>query len=346
MRLLLIGGSGFIGRYVVAELAREGHEVGVVGRSRTPPGAARLLVGDRKRLPECRGAIAEFAPDVVVDMIASSAAQARDLIDVVRGIARRTVVLSSMDVYRACGVLHRLEPGPLEPLPLTEQSALRTIRQTYPAQQIAALQHVFGWVDAEYDKIGVEETVRELEATVLRLPMVYGPGDPLHRLQPLVKRIADGRRAIVLPASLAAWRASRGHVANVAHAIALAATRETAIGRTYNVADPDAPSELDWARLVAAQLGWDGELAVLPDEKTPPHLRLPGNLAQHWVADSTRIRDELGYRELIDRSDALATTIAWEREAPVFAPQTFDYAAEDAALARHFIPPIPRSAGP
>jgi nucleoside-diphosphate-sugar epimerase len=163
--------------------------------------------------------------------------------------------------------------------------------------------------------------------------MVYGPGDPLHRLQPVVKRIVDGRRAIMFPASLATWRSSRGYVANVAHAIALAATRDTATGRTYNVADSDAPSELDWARLVAAQLDWHGELVVLPDERTPPHLRLPGNLAQHWVADSTRIRDELGYHEQVDRSDAVATTIAWQREAPVFAAQTFDYAAEDAALA-------------
>jgi len=333
MRLLLIGGSGFIGRYVVAELAREGHEVGVLGRSRAVPGAAHFLAGDRKRLGDCRGRIAEFAPDVAVDLIASSGAQARELVEVVRGVARRTVVLSSIDVYRACGVLHRLEPGPLEPLPLTEASVLRSVLQTYPAQQIAALQHLFGWADSEYDKITVERTVRELDATVLRLPMIYGPGDTLRRLHPVVKRIVDGRRAILFPASLAAWRSSRGYVENVAHAVALAATRDAAAGRTYNVADPDAPSELDWARLVADRMGWTGELVALPDEQTPPHLRLAGNFAQHWVADSTRIRDELGYREPIDRSEALARSIAWEREAPPSA-HGLDYPAEDAALAR------------
>jgi len=332
VRILLIGGSGFIGRHVVGKLAQQGQEVAVLGRSRAPTGT-QLIIGDRKRLRDHREAIERFAPEVVVDMIASSGAQMRELIDVVGNVARRVVVASSMDVYRACGVLHGFEAGPLEPLPLTEASALRTTSQTYAPRQIAALQHIFGWVDAEYDKIAVEEVVRDAEATVLRLPMVYGPGDPLHRLQPVVKRIVDGRRAILFPASLAAWRASRGYVANVAHAIALAATRDTATGRTYNVADPDAPSELEWARLVATRLGWDGELVVLPDEQTPPHLRLPGNLAQHWIADSTRIRDELGYRERIDRGEALATTIAWQREAPVFAPQTFDYAAEDAALA-------------
>ena len=333
MRLLLIGGSGFIGRYVVAELAREGHEVGVLGRSRSVPGAAHFVAGDRKRLGDCRGRIAEFAPDVVVDLIASSGGQARELVEVLRGVARRTVVLSSVDVYRACGVLHRLEPGPLEPLPLTEASALRTVLETYPAQKIAALQQLCGWVDSEYDKITVERTVRELDATVLRLPMIYGPGDLLHRLQPVVKRIVDGRRAIAMPASLAAWRSSRGYVENVAHAVALAATRDDATGRIYNVADPDAPSELDWARMVAERMGWTGELVVLPDEQTPPHLRIGGNFAQHWIADSARIRGELGYRELIDRGEAIARTIAWEREQPAM-PHGFDYAAEDAALAR------------
>jgi nucleoside-diphosphate-sugar epimerase len=335
MRLLLIGGSGFIGSHVVAELARAGHEVGVLGRTRTPPGAARLLVGDRKRLRDSSAAIAAFAPEVVVDLIASSGAQARELVEVIRGVARRTVMLSSVDVYRACGVLHRFEDGPLEPLPLTEQSALRTSLRTYPPQQVAALQHLFGWLDDDYDKITVEKIVRALDATVLRLPMVYGPGDPLHRLRPIVKRVTDGRRAIVLPASFAAWRSSRGYVENIAHAVALAATSEAATGRTYNVADLDAPSELDWARQVTAHMQWTGELAVLPDERTPAHLRQPGNLAQHWIADSARIRDELGYAEIVDRDTALERTIAWERDHPA-APgpsQAADYAAEDAALA-------------
>jgi len=42
--------------------------------------------------------------------------------------------------------------------------------------------------------------------TVLRLPMVYGPGDPLHRFFPLLKRLADRRSSILLTDDLAAWR--------------------------------------------------------------------------------------------------------------------------------------------
>jgi nucleoside-diphosphate-sugar epimerase len=272
-----------------------------------------------------------------VDLILSSAAQAHEVVEVFRGCAGRVVILSSMDVYRACGVLHGLEPGPLEPLPLTEASALRTKLQTYPPAQIAMLQQVFGWVDEEYDKIPVEQTIAgdsELPATVLRLPMVYGPGDPLRRFFPIVKRIVDGRRVIPIPADVAAWRGTKGYVENVAAAIALAATTPGARGRIYNVGDPDVLTELEWARLIAGTAGWTGEIVVLPPDRAPAHLRIPGNLAQHWVADTTRIRDELGYCESVPRDEAVRRTIDWERQYPPagFNPHRIDYTAEDAAL--------------
>ena len=56
----------------------------------------------------------EYGSDVVVDLILSSGSQARELMRVFAGATRRPVALSSCDVYRACGVLHGSEPGPLE----------------------------------------------------------------------------------------------------------------------------------------------------------------------------------------------------------------------------------------
>ncbi|HEX9297572.1 MAG TPA: NAD-dependent epimerase/dehydratase family protein [Polyangiaceae bacterium] len=340
MRILLIGATGFIGPFVVAELRRAGHELAVFHRSasgaRSSEGV-RQFIGDRSRLLDARMELRAFAPEIIIDMILSSGRQARELLDVFRGAARRVVALSSMDVYRACGVVHGFEPGPLEPLPLTEGSALRTKLQTYPPEQIAVLKKVFGWVDDDYDKIPVERAVLgdpELEGTVLRLPMVYGPGDPLHRFFPWVKRIADGRPVMLFAQSMADWRGTKGYVENVAAAIALAAVRDDAAARVYNVGEADAPSELDWAHLVAQITGWHGELRVLPDDRVPPHLRAPGNAAQHWVAESKRIRDELGYREPISRDEALRRTVEWEKAHP---PESvdfaqFDYAAEDEAL--------------
>jgi nucleoside-diphosphate-sugar epimerase len=197
-------------------------------------------------------------------VVLSSGRQARELMNVCRGHARRVVALSSMDVYRACGVTHRLEDGPLESLPLREEtSALRTKLQTYPPAQVQALQQIFGWLDEQYDKIPVEREILahgELPGTVVRLPMVYGPRDPLHRFHPIVKRIVDRRRAIPVSADMAQWRATQGYVKDVAAAIVAAAMADRATGRIYNVGEADTPTELEWAQQIARALKWDGEL--------------------------------------------------------------------------------------
>lgn len=332
MRILIIGGTGFIGPFVVRQLADMGHSVAVFHRGKTQIELpAEQIFGNRGDLAALR-----FKPEVVIDLILSSGAQASSLMSIFRGVARRVVIASSIDVYRACGVLHGTEEGPLEPVPLTEDSRLRTKLQTYPPEQVKMLQQVFGWLDDQYDKIPVERAVLgdpELPGTVLRLPMIYGPGDRLRRFYPILKRIDDGRRVILFEEGWAAWRAPRGYVENVAAALALATISEQATGRVYNVAETPAFSDLEWARKIAAATGWDGEFRVLPKERLPAHVAPAGNSAQHWEADSSRIRRELGYRELVAPDEAIRRTIEWERANPPgeFNPHRFDYAAEDAA---------------
>src|SRR5215472_2039113 len=141
MRVLVIGGTGFIGPHVVRQLAAVGHLVSVLHRGNTPLKLpAEEILGDRRDLATIRP-----KADVVIDLILSSGAQARALMDAIRGAADRVVVASSMDVYRACGVLHGSEEGPLEPTPLTEGSSLRSKLQTYPPPQVEMLQKIFGW---------------------------------------------------------------------------------------------------------------------------------------------------------------------------------------------------------
>ncbi len=361
MKILVIGGTGFIGPHLVRALARMGHSVSILHRGSTQADLpAESILVDRRDLVAIRP-----KADVVVDLILSSGAQAKSLMDTFRGVARRVVAASSIDVYRACGVLHGSEEGPLDPVPLTEDSPLRTQLQTYPPEQIKMLQKLFGWLDDEYDKIPVERAILgdpSLPGTVLRLPMIYGPGDHLRRFHPVLRRIDDGRRAILFEEGWAAWRAPRGYVENVAHALALAATDDRAAGRVYNVAETPAFSELEWARKLAAAAvnelataavnasaaaatletaratAWPGEFIVLPRDRMPPHLAQPGNSAQHWQADSTRIRQELGYQEPIPLDEAIRRTMAWERTHPPgeSTPHKFDYAAEDAAIAMPF----------
>jgi uncharacterized protein YbjT (DUF2867 family) len=145
MRITVIGGTGFIGSYVVARLAAE-HEVTVVHRgkhSAALPANARYVIGDRDRLADLAAAFERHRPDVVLDMIAGDERHARAVVGCFRGIAGRLVTTSSIDVYRAYEIALGLAPGPLEPTPLTEESPLRTA--LYPYRDRPAGSVPFDW---------------------------------------------------------------------------------------------------------------------------------------------------------------------------------------------------------
>src|SRR5437763_3439483 len=320
MNILLIGGSGFIGQFTVRQLQQSGHQIAVFHRGKTsaPQGAEEIL-GNREFLQDHQPEFRRQKFDVVVDFVLSSGRQAQQLMDTFRGIAGRVVALSSMDVYRAMGFFYGFESGGLQELPLTEVSDLRTSRNVYSPAALKNVRAVYAWVDDEYDKIPVEQAVLsdpKLPGTILRLPMIYGPGDPLHRFHSALKRMDDGRKHIVFADDVAPLRTPRGYVEDVGTAIALAATTPQAAGCVYNVSESDSFGELDWARKIAAATNWTGEFVVLPHDRTPKHLHWPGNTAQHLVASSDRIRKELGYRELLPREEAIRRTIAWERANP------------------------------
>jgi nucleoside-diphosphate-sugar epimerase len=337
MRILVLGGTHFIGPWAVRRLADRGHEVAVFHRGRTDadlPSSVRRLHGDRARLSDFAGDFRQFAPDVVLDMVPCTEQEGKTLVELFTGMARRIVAISSGDVYRAYDRFRRADPGPPDPAPLTEDSPLRD--RLYPYRDKAKGPEDFAY---SYEKILMERAVmgapETLPATVLRLPMVYGPGDYQHRLFPYVRRMDDGRPAVLLSEGMASWRGLRGYVEDMGEAIALCVVSEQAAGRTYHVADRQNHTEAEWVQRLANAIGWKGKAVVLPEDRMPEHLRTDYDFSQDWSLDSSRIRAELGYAEPTLLEEALQRSVAWERAHPPasFDPALFDYAAEDAALA-------------
>jgi nucleoside-diphosphate-sugar epimerase len=335
MRILIIGGTRFIGTYVVRRLIDAGHSVTLFHRGETKTdltGGVNEIYGDRRDLQSFMDEFARLAPDVALDMIPYTEEDARTLMRVFKNVARRVVAVSSADVYRAYGRLRRLETGAPDPVPLNEGAPLRESLYPYRAQAEGTDDFKY-----HYDKTLVERAVmndRELPGTVLRLPAVYGAGDPQHRLFGYLKRMDDGRPAILLEEKQARWRWTRGYVENVAEAIALAVMDERAAGRIYNVGEDETLAEADWVRAIGQAAGWDGEVVTVPQNLLPEHLATAVDYEHDLATDTRRIRAELGYKERVSREEALRRTIEWERANPPTEVNhlQLEYDAEDAAL--------------
>ena len=283
MRILVIGGTRFIGPRVVRLLVAQGHQVTVFHRGQhflpLPHGASELTHPDAampvRRIPD---ELRALEPDVVLHMIAMGEEDAEAAVAAFAGVARRIVVPSSGDVYQAYGIFIGIEPGPPVPVPLDENAALRTARYPYrkPDTPGEALEFY-------YDKVLVEAVVSsspDLPATILRLPKVYGPEDNSDLSTVYSFRQHPG------------WRWTHGFVDNVAAAIALAVLDDRAAGKTYNVGEEFTPTVAE-------------RLRFLPDQPDHALSDMAANFEQDIVYDTSRIRRELGYREVMDERNAM-----------------------------------------
>lgn len=323
-----------MGPAIVRRLHEAGHAITIFHRGETKadlPPAVNVIHGDRTKLKNFKKTLRELEPEIVLDMMCLTERDAVDMMSLFDGVARRVVVASSCDVYRHIELLRGVGDAPPEPGRLTEDAPLR--EELYPYRDYAADKYDWRY---HYDKLLVEAVVTgsdKLPATVLRLPMVYGPRDYQHRLYPYLKRMDDKRPAVILEDARLGTRWIRGYVENVAAAIVTAVTDDRAASEVYNVGEPQARTEQEWLSRIAEAVGWTGKIIGLPAAELPESLRTNMHWQYHLDIDCSRFTAELDFQEPVSFSDGLRATIAWERaNPPEIKAKDYDYATEDEVL--------------
>jgi nucleoside-diphosphate-sugar epimerase len=320
MRVIVLGGTRFIGRAVVVDLAAAGHEVLLVHRGLTErddlPAVAHLHV-ERAHLGDRTDALRAFRPDAFIDCMALTRADAEVVVRTLpEGL--HGVVLSSCDVYRAFGSL--LAGIETDGVPITEESPVRVER--YPYRELSADRY-------DYDKLDVEGVYLPHGVISLRLPMVYGERDYQRREEFILRRVRAGRDRI--PVGAGAWLPCRGYVGDVARGARRALETPEAGGEVFNLGDEPAYSVGFWARMILDAAGSRAELVRVPDERLPADLEETGGVSQHIAATSRKARQHLGFTTG-DPAANLRRTVAWHLANPPEADRR-DFAADDAALA-------------
>jgi len=340
-RALVLGGTGAIGRAVARRLLAAGWAVDLTGRdpARMPGDVAgaggRFLQWERGDAAALRRAAGDGA-DLLVDCVCFTAVDAALLLEAARE-ATSIVMVSSKAVYLdAAGNHVNADVPPRFDGPIREDHAT-----VAPGNGDYDTREGYG-----RNKVAAEQVLLDsgLPVTVLRPSKVHGAGARRPREWALVKRVLDGRRALLL--------ADRGRgidhttaAANVAALVEVVAARPGA--RILNAADPDAPSALEIARAVATHLGHTWEEILLEDDTDPALGKHPWEAAHPIVLDTTAAAD-LDYVPAGDYATTVVEELDWlvaaaaggpdaallpPADDPFFAPY-LDVTAEDRFLAR------------
>ncbi|RYE10970.1 MAG: NAD-dependent epimerase/dehydratase family protein [Hyphomicrobiales bacterium] len=321
MTIAILGGTGFIGTAIAERAVLRGLVPVAVARGEEPvnlPMGAIFERGDRLDSARLVEIFRAHQIETVIDIFCLGMLNTRAVFEAMGEIGGRYLMLSSVDVYSNYGGLLRKESPPVQAAPAKEDDKLRDFRFPYrgnPHRPKAVPAEMF----EDYDKIILEEAAladSRFATTVIRSPMIFGPGDKQHRFGWAIKAVRAGG-LLKLDQRAANWPNSYGYVADVAEAMLMAALDPRAAGRTYNVGQAHIRTPLEWLLSFAAVMNISTEVETVPPEQKGLQFERAEatDLRYPLTLDTSRIRRELGFVEPTPEIEALRATIAYESAA-------------------------------
>jgi dTDP-4-dehydrorhamnose reductase len=180
-RILVVGGSGLLGQYVVEEAARRGHAVAATHRGPVPHrGAAAWRELDLRDRDGIRGIVREAAPSLVVNAAALTdvdgcedrpeeaqvvnALAPATLAAAARAAAADFVHVSTDYVFDGTGpASETTEPNPLSVYGRTKLEGERRVLQVHPDALVLRMSTVFGWNRASAKTNSVTRILQAVE---------------------------------------------------------------------------------------------------------------------------------------------------------------------------------------
>jgi nucleoside-diphosphate-sugar epimerase len=229
MRILVMGGTRFIGVYLTKLLVSQGHEVVLFNRGNKPApvSGVREIHGDRQDAEALKAKLAGEAFDAIFDNNGRELSDTQPLIELFQGQLQHFVYVSSAGVYQKSDEMPHIEGDPVDP---QSRHKGKFATEDYLAAQ------------------GVP-------FTSVRPVYIYGPQNYNDVEAWFFDRLVRDR-PIPIPGNGMALT-QMGHVADLAQAMAAILGNEAAIGQIYNISGEKAVTFDGLARACAIAAGKD-----------------------------------------------------------------------------------------
>jgi nucleoside-diphosphate-sugar epimerase len=308
MRVVIIGGTGHVGTYLVPRLVEAGHEVIHISRGQNNPYQghtawkhARQVNADREAEDQAGTfgkRVRELQPDTVIDMICFTIESARQLVEALRGEVQHLLHCGTIWVH-----------GPTVQVPTTEEQPRRPFGE-------------YGIQKAAIEAYLLDQARRSgFPATVLHPGHIVGPGwkpiNPAGNLNPQVfAHLAKGEE-LCLP-NLGMETLHHVHADDVAQGFILALAHHSAVvGESFHVVSSAALTLRGYAEAMAAWFGQPANLRFLPWEEWKKNVS-EADAAATWdhiahspccsIAKAERL---LSYRPRYSSLQAINEAVTW-----------------------------------
>jgi len=308
MRIVVIGGTGHVGTYLVPRLVKAWHEVVVVSRGQRQPyhpnptwNQVEMVTLDRDAAEQegTFGAmIRDLRPDAVIDMLCFTEASARQLVEALQGHVQRFLHCGTVWVHGSNVEVPMLESAPRMPID-----------------------------DYGINKAAIERYLLDLArdgrfpATVLHPGHIVGQGwvplNPQANFNPGIYEALARGEEITLP-NLGLETMHHVHADDVAQAFQLALERwDAAIGESFFVVSRGALTLRGYAEAVADWFGQQAKLRFLPVEEWKGTMEPKdadagyAHLIHSTHCSPLKAMEQLGYRPRYTSLEAVHEALGW-----------------------------------
>jgi len=310
MKVLIIGGTGFISTRLAAKLLQAGHEVSILRRGKSQsrlPQVKNLshLTGDRSDEGSFRQALGKTTFDAVYDMVAYTPEESELAVRTLEGRCGRFIHCSTISVYM---VSYEVQ------CPITEEQDKGALMDFFP-------RNPFG-MEYGVNKRKCEAVLwnahdeKRFPVSMLRPTYVCGPHDPVKREIFWIERILDGKPVLVPGSGDFAFQ--NVYVDDVAEGFVALLDKPASIGHAYNMAGEEIYSLNDYLGLICDILERQPEFVHVDQEvfdrqsfsSIPYGDVFPFNTRRTAIFSLDKIKRDLSFKTTPVR-EWLPTTVNW-----------------------------------